>query len=262
MSSSRFKNLGVVLLTFAMLLVVACHKKVAPPPAAAAPAPPPPTPPPPPPAPTITLRANPTTINRGQSTTLQWEARNAQTVRIEPGLGDVQATGNRSVNPASSVTYSATATGPGGEARDTARITVNIPAPPPAAPPPPVRPPDVGIEELFRQNVKDIYFDFDKSDIKPDQVSVLQSNATWLKSNASRNARFTIEGNCDERGSAEYNIGLGDRRANAAKEFLVSQGVAADRIMTVSYGKERPVCTEANEDCYMRNRHDHFTPNR
>src|SRR6266436_3572255 len=103
MSSSRFKNLGVVLLTFAMLLIVACHKKVAPPPPAAAP--PPPTPAPPPPAPTITLRANPTTINRGQPTTLQWEARNAATVRIEPGLGDVTATGNRAVNPASSVTY-------------------------------------------------------------------------------------------------------------------------------------------------------------
>jgi len=261
MSSSRFKNLGVVLLTFAMLLIVACHKKVAPPPPAAA-APPPPTPAPPPPAPTITLRANPTTINRGQPTTLQWEARNAATVRIEPGLGDVTATGNRAVNPASSVTYQATAMGPGGTATDTARITVNVPPPPPAPPrPEPPKPPDVTIEQLFRQNVMDIHFDFDKADIKPDQVSVLQSNATWLKSNASRNARFTIEGHCDERGSAEYNIGLGDRRANATKEFLISQGVAANRINTVSYGKERPICRDANEDCYKRNRRAAFTPN-
>ena len=261
MSSSRFKNLGVVLLTFAMLLIVACHKKVAPPPPAAA-APPPPAPAPPPPAPTITLRANPTTINRGQPTTLQWEARNAATVRIEPGLGDVMATGNRAVNPASSVTYQATAMGPGGTATDTARITVNVPPPPPAPPrPEPPKPPDVSIEQLFRQNVMDIRFDFDKADIKPDQVSVLQSNATWLKSNASRNARFTIEGHCDERGSAEYNIGLGDRRANATKEFLISQGVAANRINIVSYGKERPVCREQDENCYMRNRRAAFTPN-
>jgi len=260
MSSSRFKNLGVVFFTLSMLLIVACHKKVAPPPAAVV-TPPPPAPPPPPPAPTITLRATPTTINRGQPTTLNWEARNAATVRIEPGLGDVQATGNRSVNPASSVTYQATAMGPGGTATDTARITVNVPPPPPPPPPAPPRPPDVSIDELFRRNVKEIYFDFDKADIKPDQVSVLQSNATWLKSNPGNNVRFTIEGHCDERGSAEYNIGLGDRRANATKEFLISQGVAANRINTVSYGKERPVCRDASEQCYGMNRRAAFTRN-
>src|SRR5437660_2644664 len=200
MTSSRIKNVGLIALTVLMLLSFGCKKKVA-----AAPTPPPPPPPiapAPPPAPTITLRANPTTINRGQNTTLTWEARNATTVRIEPGLGDVMATGNRAVNPASSVRYQATAMGPGGTATDTARITVNVPPPPPAPPrPEPPKPPDVSIEQLFRQNVMDIRFDFDKADIKPDQVSVLQSNATWLKSNASRNARFTIEGQCDERGS-------------------------------------------------------------
>ena len=116
---------------------------------------------------------------------------------------------------------------------------------------------DIG--ELFRQNVKEILFDFDKADIRPDMVSTLQGNATWLKSNA--NVRFTIEGHCDERGSAEYNLGLGDRRANAAKEYLISQGVAANRINTVSYGKERPVCRDPNESCYQRNRRDAFTRN-
>jgi len=117
----------------------------------------------------------------------------------------------------------------------------------------------VNITELFRQNVKDIYFDFDKADVKPDQVSILQSDASWLKEHP--NVRFTIAGNCDERGSAEYNLGLGDRRANAAKEYLISQGVAANRINTVSYGKERPICRDANEDCYRQNRHDAFTMN-
>jgi peptidoglycan-associated lipoprotein len=119
----------------------------------------------------------------------------------------------------------------------------------------------VNIDELFRQNVKDIYFDFDKADIRADSTSTLQSNAAWLKSNPGSNVRFTIEGHCDERGSAEYNIGLGDRRANATKEYLVSQGVPANRIMTVSYGKERPVCRDSNEDCYMRNRRAAFTRN-
>src|SRR5881227_1174252 len=111
MSSSRIKKVALVVLT-ASLLAFGCKKSVA-----AAP-PPPPTAPPPPPAPAITLRANPTTINRGQNTTLTWEAKNAANVRIEPGLGEVGATGNRSVNPASSVTYQATATGPGGTATD------------------------------------------------------------------------------------------------------------------------------------------------
>src|SRR5438093_1147058 len=129
-----------------------------------------------------------------------------------------------------------------------------------ATPPPPApRPPDVNIDQLFRQNVKDILFDFDKADIRSDQMPTLQGNATWLKNNA--NVRFTIEGHCDERGSAEYNLGLGDRRANAAKEYLISQGVAANRINTVSYGKERPVCRDPNESCYMKNRRDAFTRN-
>src|SRR5215467_5305354 len=114
MSSSRvrkFRKLGLLFLTLLMLVAVACHKKVAPPPPPPA-APPPP--PPPPPAPTITLRANPTTINRGQNTTLTWEARNATSVQIEPGVGTVPGMGNRSLSPASSVTYQATAMGPGG----------------------------------------------------------------------------------------------------------------------------------------------------
>jgi peptidoglycan-associated lipoprotein len=256
MSSSRKKKIGLLFLTLLMLLAFACHKKVAPPPT---PPPPPPPPPPPAAAPTITLRANPTTINRGQSTTLTWQAQNATTVQIAPEVGSVPVMGNRSVNPTSSVTYQATAMGPGGSATDVARITVNVPAPPPPPPPPPRVEPPVDESALFRQNVKDILFDFDKADIRPDQVSVVQANANFLKGRP--NIRFTIAGNCDERGSAEYNLGLGDRRANAVKEYLVSQGVAANRIMTVSYGKEKPICTEKSESCYQMNRHDAFTMN-
>src|SRR5438094_941071 len=135
----------------------------------------------------------------------------------------------------------------------------NVAAAPPPPPPPPPPKPDVSIDELFRQNVREIYFDFDKADIRQDQVPTLQGNATWFKGNA--NVRFTIEGHCDERGSAEYNLGLGDRRANAAKEYLISQGVAANRINTVSYGKERPGCRDQNNILYQRNRRDSFTRN-
>jgi peptidoglycan-associated lipoprotein len=235
------------------LLLTSCHKKTVAPPQP----PPPPPAAPPAPAPTITLRANPGTITSGSPTTLQWTAQNATGVRIEPGLGDVNASGNRQVSPTSSVTYTATATGPGGTASDTARVTVNAAPPPPPAPPPSA--PNVSIDQLFSQNVQTVYFDYDKSEIRPDQMSRLQSNARWLKQNPT--VRFTIEGHCDERGSQEYNLALGDRRANAVREFLISQGIPEANMKVISYGEERPVCREETEDCFQRNRRAEFVLN-
>jgi peptidoglycan-associated lipoprotein len=163
------------------------------------------------------------------------------------------------VNPASSVSYQATATGPGGTATDVARVTVNIPPAPPANTTP-NKPPVVTSNPVFDRDVRDVLFDYDQSEIRPDMLSVLQSNTTWLRMNP--NVRFTIEGHCDDRGSEEYNLGLGDRRANAVKEYLVSQGIPANRINTVSYGEERPVCRDETEECYARNRRAHFTETR
>jgi peptidoglycan-associated lipoprotein len=107
--------------------------------------------------------------------------------------------------------------------------------------------------------VKDVLFDYDKADIRAEMMPVLQGNATYLKNNPT--VRFTIEGHCDERGSEEYNLGLGDRRANAVKEYLVGQGIPANRMMTVSYGEERPVCRDETEACFEKNRRAHFTQN-
>jgi peptidoglycan-associated lipoprotein len=251
MRLSHMKSVLFALFLFGMLFLVGCGGKKT----AAAPAPPPPvTPPPAAPAPAITLRAEPATIERGGSTTLTWEARNAASVTIAPELGTVPVTGNRSVNPGSSVTYTATATGPGGTANDIARVTVNVPAAS-TTPVEPPRRPDVSSGGLA-QNVSDVLFDYDKADLRPEMVDVLKKNASWLKTNA--NVRFTIEGYCDERGSEEYNLGLGDRRANVVKEFLVAQGVAANRINTVSYGEERPACREQTEECFAKNRRAHF----
>jgi peptidoglycan-associated lipoprotein len=254
MSFSRIKNFGYTLFVLSALLTFGCHKKTV---ANTPPPPPPVNPAPSTPAPTITLRAQPSSIDRGGSTTLQWEARNAATVTITPELGSVAVTGTRSVTPASSVTYTASATGPGGTATDTARITVNIPAPA-AADDEPRRPTvtGTGLAAEFRDKVKDIRFDYDKADILPEFVPVLQGNVTWLKANP--NVRFTVEGHCDDRGTEEYNLGLGDRRANAVKEFLVSQGVAANRMNTVSYGEEKPACREETETCFAMNRRAHF----
>jgi peptidoglycan-associated lipoprotein len=104
---------------------------------------------------------------------------------------------------------------------------------------------------------EDIYFDFDKSNLKPDSQENLLRKAEQLR--AHPEVVVTIEGNCDERGTPEYNLALGDRRAESAKAFLVNLGIDAARITTISYGEERPVCTQATEECWAKNRHDHFS---
>ncbi|HKT68690.1 MAG TPA: peptidoglycan-associated lipoprotein Pal, partial [Terriglobales bacterium] len=116
--------------------------------------------------------------------------------------------------------------------------------------------PAPSIEDLWQQNIKDAYFDYDKSNIRPDAQEALQADATFLKAHTDVN--FIIEGHCDDRGSAEYNMGLGDRRANAVKDYLVQLGVDASHIRTISYGKEKPFCTEHTEDCWQQNRRAHF----
>jgi peptidoglycan-associated lipoprotein len=104
-------------------------------------------------------------------------------------------------------------------------------------------------------NLKDVFFDFDKYDIRPTDAKMLDTNAAWLKSNDNL---VLIEGHCDERGTNEYNLALGERRAKAAMNYLVGQGVQASRITIISYGKERPTCTEHSESCWAQNRRAHF----
>ena len=104
--------------------------------------------------------------------------------------------------------------------------------------------------------LKDIYFDFDRYDLKPDARATLKANADWLKANPS--VRTEIEGHCDERGTNEYNLALGAKRAQAARDYLITLGIAKGRISTKSYGEELPVCKEQNEGCWQKNRHDRF----
>jgi peptidoglycan-associated lipoprotein len=180
---------------------------------------------------------------------LTWQTTNATDVSID-GIGAVQANGSQSVSPTDSTTYHLVAKGAGGTQDASARITVTAP---PAPPPPP---PSVTDQDLFSQNVKDVYFDYDKSDVRADQQGSLQADVQFLSAHPSVN--FTIEGHCDERGSTEYNIALGDKRANAVKNALVAAGVNASRIKTISYGKEKPFCSESNEACWQQNRRGHF----
>ncbi len=104
--------------------------------------------------------------------------------------------------------------------------------------------------------MKDIYFDYDKSDIRADQQSSVQADIVFL--NQHPNINVTVEGHCDERGSTEYNLALGDQRASAVKNALTTGAVSASRIKTISYGKEKPFCTESNEACWQQNRRGHF----
>jgi peptidoglycan-associated lipoprotein len=237
---SRLKWLVLMLMLAAVLGLGACGKKK---PVAA----PPPPPPPPPAAPTASLSANPDTIQSGQSSTLAWQTQNATDVTLDGAK--VDANGSKSVSPAQSTTYRLSAKGAGGTQEATARVTVTPPPPPPPQP-------TATEEEMFAQNVKDVFFDYDKYDVRPDQASALQAAAQWLAQHP--NVKFTIEGHCDERGSTEYNLALGDNRANAVKSALTQAGVAADRIRTISYGKEKPFCTESNEQCWQQNRRGHF----
>jgi peptidoglycan-associated lipoprotein len=214
--------------------------------------PPPPLPvAPTPPRPTVTLQAAPATVQRGQAITLTWSSSNATTLNLVPGVGNVAPQGSTSVSPADSTTYTITATGPGGTADATTRVTVTVPPPPP---PPPA--PQPSLDELFTRAVRDALFDLDKADIRPDARDALSQTAQFLRSNPQ--VRVTIEGHCDERGSTEYNLALGDRRAQAAKDYLVSLGVTADRMQTVSYGKERPACLDHAEACWQQNRRAHM----
>ena len=112
------------------------------------------------------------------------------------------------------------------------------------------------MQELFDRAVKDAYFDYDKADVRPDARDALTQTAQFLRSYPQ--LKVVIEGHCDERGSTEYNLALGDRRAAAAKQFLTSLGISADRMETVSYGKERPFCTASTDECYMQNRRAHI----
>ncbi len=160
----------------------------------------------------------------------------------------------KTVTPTESTTYHLVARGDGGTADATARVTVN--APPAVAVPTTT----MSAEEEFKANVQDIFFDYDTYDIRGDAQATLSRDASYLVSHP--NIKVVIGGYCDERGSNEYNLALGQNRADAAKNALVTAGVAADRIRVISYGKEKPFCTESTEECWQQNRRAGFTLDR
>jgi peptidoglycan-associated lipoprotein len=246
MQHSTLRKVLVLLgLAASISFIAGCKKQVG--------APPPAPPPAPAAQPTVTLNASPASIRPGQTVTLSWSSTAATDLDIEPGVGKVAPQGSTPVNPSESTTYTITATGSGGTATASARVDVNAPNAP-AASAAPSGP--ANVQELFDQNVKDAFFDLDKSDLRPDAREALTKDAEFLRSYPQ--VRLSLEGHCDERGSTEYNLGLGQRRAEAAKNYLISLGITGDRIETISWGKERPFCMEHDENCWQQNRRAHF----
>jgi peptidoglycan-associated lipoprotein len=231
---------SAVLILIGLLTITGCKKKVQP-------APPPP---PSPPAPTASISVSPTSIQAGQSASLTWQTTNATDVSID-GIGAVDPNGSQAVSPTDSTTYQVVAKGAGGTQESSVRLTVTQPPPPPQP-----TATTVSDEDLFDKNVKDVDFDFDESDIRADQQGSLQADAAFLAVHP--NIGFVIEGHCDERGSIEYNLALGDKRAASVKAGVTNAGINADRIKTISYGKERPFCNEHDESCWQQNRRGHF----
>ncbi len=239
----RMKNSGLASAALAAFVLMAgCHHKEA-----AAPAPPPP-PAETAPAPTANITATPSSIAPGGSAVLNWTTTDATDVSID-GIGSVPTAGTKTVNPSETTTYHLVARGDGGSTDATATVTVSAP-PAPAAP-------ATLTESEFEQNVHPVFFDYDSYSIRPDAQQTIQQDAQFLQSHPS--AKIVIAGYCDDRGSAEYNLALGQNRANAAKTALTQAGVDASRIRTISYGKEKQFCTEQNEQCWQQNRRAQFS---
>ena len=244
---SAYRVLVAAVVLVALIGMAGCHKETVAPTAPA-------SAPPAAPAPTAQLTATPANITAGDQVVLKWQTTDATSVTIE-GVGDVPTSGVKSVTPTQSTSYHLIARGEGGSADATTRVTVNAP---PAYVPVPSN--TMSAEEEFKANVQDIFFDYDSADVRTDAQSTLARDAAYL--NSHQNIKVVLGGYCDERGSNEYNLALGQNRAEAAKNALANAGVAATRIRVISYGKERPFCTDSTEDCWQQNRRAGFTIDR
>ncbi len=250
---SRISRTLVVAATLVALAAVSgCHKNASGVnPSTLGPAPTTPAAPP-----TATITADPLAIDLGQSVVLNWRSQNATTVTID-GIGEVNANGTQTVSPSNSTNFHLTAKGDGGTTEANVRVTVRVPVAPTA--PAPVTA-DMGSDAAFHQNVQDIFFDYDSYDLRPDATTSLAQAAAYLNSHPS--IKVVIGGYCDDRGSAEYNLALGENRANSARSALVSAGVSGSRLRVISYGKEKQFCTEETESCWQQNRRAQFSLDR
>ncbi|HEX4154101.1 MAG TPA: OmpA family protein [Acidobacteriaceae bacterium] len=251
--SPKFKRIHPLLLSASLALLAAtgCHKhaNTLPPPSSL----PPETAVP---APTATLTADPLAVDQGQSVVLNWRTTDATSVSID-GIGNVAINGTQTVTPASSTNFHLVAKGDGGTTEANVRVTVRVPTVPEMSG---TADNTMGTDAAFHAAVKDLFYDYDSYTVRPADEASVAAAAHYLNANPA--IKVLIAGYCDDRGSAEYNITLGENRANAAKQALVAAGVSADRIRVVSYGKERQFCTEETDSCWQQNRRAQFTVDR
>lgn len=205
-------------------------------------------------APTIELTANPTSVRRGGEATLSWRSSNADSVIIDSGVGNVATEGTIRVNPLESVTYTAVARGAGGEARASARVTVTRDEAPAAIDQTELQALQKAIQDGL---VRPVFFAYDQAELSAESRNILEENAKWFRRYPS--VQIIIEGHCDERGTEEYNLALGDRRASVVRDYLVQLGVPGNRMEAVSYGEERPFVQGSTEAAWSQNRRAHFT---
>jgi peptidoglycan-associated lipoprotein len=210
-------------------------------------------------APTASLTADPLAIDLGSTVVLNWRTTNATVVTID-GIGQVPVNGTQTVSPSNSTNFHLVAKGDGGMTEANVRVTVRA-----------ARPDTSGTlnygnnnpgggrvtDSEFHAAVQDIFFDYDSFELRPDAQTAAVQAAAFLERHP--DIHVLIGGYADERGSAEYNLALGENRANAAKTGLVNAGVAPARIRVISYGKEKQFCTESTEACWQENRRAQFT---
>jgi peptidoglycan-associated lipoprotein len=246
-------NKTALFATLTLFVAAGCAKKtVKPPPTSTAPdtsiAPP-----------TASLTADPVAIDLGQSVVLNWRTSAADVVSID-GIGNVPVNGTQTVSPSNSTNFHLVATNAGGTTDANVRVTVRVPTVPTAPADTFDAAGDMGSDAVFHSKVQDIFFGYDSFDLSAEAQSSVSAAAAFLTAHPA--IKVLIGGYCDDRGSAEYNITLGENRANAAKTALVSAGIPASRIRVVSYGKEKQFCTEENENCWQQNRRDQFSIDR
>jgi len=229
----------------ALMTVAGCKKQVA----KATPTAPPVTSP----APAATISATPSVVTKGDKVVLTWTSTDASTVSID-GIGAVPSSGVKTVSPATSTTYHLVARGDGGSAEADARVAVNAPV----AIAKPAN--TMSAEEEFRANMRDVFFDYDKANLRTDAQGVVPRDAAYLTSHP--NVKVLIGGYCDERGSNEYNLSLGQDRAESVKKALLAAGIPPNRVRVISYGKEKPFCTVETDACWQQNRRAGFSLDR
>ncbi len=248
---------ALLLVLIAVLFFAACGKKTGPvrPPTAPGPAPTAPGTPPTAPPPELEARVEPESIPSGESATLVWDARNADIVVIDRGIGEVDKSGRLKVFATQTSSYRIVAVGPGGNTEKTVTLTVA------KQPPPTLAEEELAgktVAEQFAYFVKPVFFQYDSSELKDEAKLTLDGNIRWLVQSEIKGLGVILEGHTDERGAAEYNLALGDKRAQVVRAYMVAHGVDPSRLITVSLGEENPFDPRPTEDAYALNRRVHF----